>query len=265
MIKLFKKIVSFFITLLIMLILATLSTTMILRSILSFDNIIKIINNTTNTVETDNLINNIVKDNNTDANLNEYVDTKELNKILEKYVEELISYKLGNEQAPKLNTEEFNDFINETIDKYEEKTGNKIDRSKIEETLEKADNEMSNNKELPPGVDENQLKMASKIYNLIINKTISIILLIVLILLIIALFFINKDILKTLQYISSSFLMNGICILILPFILKVTVDKPDVINIVLKSFIKYGIISLSISVIITISYFIIKKYQKKSA
>lgn len=245
-----------------MLILATLSTTLILKSLLSYENISKIINNTTKLTIDDSLFNQAIKENELDTELNDYIDQKQLNIILQEYVEELITYKLGEGDAPKLNSPEVNKLIDESISKYEAKTNKKVDKSKIIESLNNADEEIASNQQLPPGVSKDELKKTAKIYKLIINKTITIVLIIVLIILISLLFLINKNTLENVRYLITSFLMNGVCILVIPFILKSIFNQKSV-TFIFKPFVEYGIISISISIILIITYFILKKYQEK--
>ena len=260
-----RKIFSVITTFLIMLLLAVLSTTLIIRSYLSFDTISKVIEEAMpeGSKTFDNALSEVFKQNGYEGKVSDYVDTKELENLIKDYASKLIAYELGDGQMPTINNEEINDLLDKAIEQYEKKTGKKIDRTEVDNALNEIDKNVEKSDTLSKQLDNNNLGVVKTVYSLIASKTLVILLAVILVFLIGVLFLLNMDVVKTLTYLISAFLINGVCIIIIPLILNGIFGNIEIVKIITNPFYKYGLISLGISLIFVIITVIFKTISNK--
>lgn len=261
-----RKIFSVITTFLIMLLLAVLSTTLIIRSYLSFDTISKVIEEAMpeGSKTFDNALSEVFKQNGYEGKISDYVDTKELENLIKDYASKLIAYELGDGQMPTINNEEINDLLDKAIEQYEKKTGKKIDRTEVDNALNEIDKNVEKSDTLSKQLDNNNLGVVKTVYSLIASKTLVILLAVILVFLIGVLFLLNMDVVKTLTYLISAFLINGVCIIIIPLILNGIFGNIEIVKIITNPFYKYGLISLGISLIFVILTVIFKTISKRN-
>ena len=261
-----RKIFSVITTFLIMLLLAVLSTTLIIRSYLSFDTISKVIEEAMpeGSKTFDNALSEVFKQNGYEGKVSDYVDTKELENLIKDYASKLIAYELGDGQMPTINNEEINDLLDKAIEQYEKKTGKKIDRTEVDNALNEIDKNVEKSDTLSKQLDNNNLGVVKTVYSLIASKTLVILLAVILVFLIGVLFLLNMDVVKTLTYLISAFLINGVCIIIIPLILNGIFGNIEIVKIITNPFYKYGLISLGISLIFVIITVIFKTISKRN-
>lgn len=265
-----KKVFSVIVTFLIMMVLAFLSTTLILRSFLNIDTVLKIVNSATKeTIPTfDEAMDKAFKETGFEEEISEYIDTKDLQKAVEEYLKDYIGYQLGEESMPTINSPEVNKILDKAIDKFEEKTGEKIDRSDVDKALEEFDTNLAKNDKISSQVDSQTLEAMKFIYIISTSKALIIGLIIALIVLIAIVFLLNMNVTSTIAYLISAFLINGICIIVIPIAMKLLGSSlnaaEDLINTLSKPFYIYGMISIGISILLIITNIIIKIVKKNT-
>lgn len=255
-----KKILSIFISFLILTLLTSISSIFIARIILSGDNLSQIMNiafeaESSNGSYADYILNNI------DPNapkVSEYVDTEKMVDVVGDYMSEYIKYSSGVNNTKKPNIDEIKNLLLDYCDEYEKATGKKIDTEIIDEVMNNLDEEMGKLKV------EDQNSEITKLFNLIYSDNLLYILIGLTILMLIILYLINKDMLSILNYISTSCLLNGVSIVTLGFFVSQAVTTMNNKSVPLsttiaKIFYKVGFTSIGIGVIFIIIRIVLKK------
>lgn len=271
-VKILKKLLSWIVTLILMLTLSVTTLLFITKQLITIDTITEIINTTSNTVlnETISEVNdkyNTDFDEDADINelipeeLKEYIDDKEINDFIQEYFNQLIEYEIGIGSAPKINKDKLTTIIDKGLEKASSETTEKFNYDELYEQIDELDKTVE--EELKP-IENNNIKTAIKIYYQNTYLYIGIAIIIVCILL---LFIINRSIISTLKYIGTSILINGVSAIGISYLLKEITNSFEIFSslsdIALKPFRIFGIIYIIIGILLLIISLIIKIIKKK--
>lgn len=145
-----KKIFSGIFTITLLLLVTTLSLLLIVRNITSRDTIndmlnifatnnnetiitddIKVEENVDETTIVDTILNDVIADTTIPNEVIEYIESEEVNNYINEYITQYFEYTIGMAEMPSLDSPEFNELINTGVEKYEQATGNKIEKEEI--------------------------------------------------------------------------------------------------------------------------------------
>lgn len=157
-----KKLFGAIFTIILLLLVTTLSLILLVRNITSKETINDMLNifatNNNETVITDDITveENMSETNIVDTILNEvldetsipnevieYIDSDEISNYLNEYITQYFQYTIGMAEMPSFNSPELNELINTGIEKYEEVTGNNIEKEEIDNIITTIDETVS--------------------------------------------------------------------------------------------------------------------------
>lgn len=207
---------------------------------------VSLMSNTYTSIDS-NEINKVVKFDNLDDDLiKEILDDKEINDFVEKYYNEIINYMTGKTEQFKFDRDKVDDIIDKVITKYEEKTGEVVDRDDINKEISSAITDIEDAvvkvKESGPAI-----KFVAKLFgNTMLYISIGLTFLFAL-----CIFISNRSITVTLKYLSIPAIIVGVILLILGLIISIIDinEIQNVLNSLSSDFKLYGIISFAIGII----------------
>ena len=160
-----KKFLSGIFTIILLFLVSVLSSVLIIRTMLNDNTINNILNvlmtSNNNTINTDdiNIEENISENTVIEGILNEvldettvpnevidYLNKTEIKDYLNNYLTDYIKYGMGMSELPSLNTEEFNNIVNDAVKEYENKTGNQVNKEEIQEIITIVDDTVEDTK-----------------------------------------------------------------------------------------------------------------------
>jgi len=146
---------------------------------------------------------------NNDNTLEQYVDREDLQKYYQKFLKLYIKSMIEGKEIPDLNNEEFQALINDAADKYTAETGNPVDKSEIDKTIEESNKKLQNNpyNNILPKQFTSIFKYKVKTYHIVI-------LIILDLLLIVLIYFIKKDLLNLTTFLFKLSLAKTIYLII---------------------------------------------------
>lgn len=151
------------------------------------------------------------------AVVTEILASPDITETVNQYADQIINYMTGASDEINIEPEELTKVVNKAIDKYEEKTGEVIDRSGLDEAI--STNVEAMVPELTATLDsakeENaQVFEAIKIVNTILSLKVFIIALVVCFVLALIIFLINMNIFVCFKYISIPAIIDGLILFI---------------------------------------------------
>ena len=157
-----KKLFGAIFTIILLLLVTTLSLILLVRNITSKETINDMLNifatNNNETIITDDITveENMSETNIVDTILNEvldetsipnevidYIESDEISNYLNEYITQYFQYTIGMAEMPTFNSPELNELINTGIEKYEEATGNNIEKEEIDSIITSIDETVS--------------------------------------------------------------------------------------------------------------------------
>ena len=157
-----KKLFGGLFTIILLLLVTTLSLVLVVRNVTSRETINDMLNIfATNNNETINTEDITVEENMSETNivvtiLNEvldetsvpnevidYIESEEVSHYLNEYITQYFEYTIGMAEMPVFNSPEFNELINTGIEKYEDATGNEVEKEEIDNIITTIDETVS--------------------------------------------------------------------------------------------------------------------------
>lgn len=100
---------------------------------------IKVEENVDETTIVDTILNDVLDDTTIPSELIDYIESEEVNNYINEYITQYFEYTIGMAEMPSLDSPEFNELINTGVEKYEQATGNKIEKEEINSIITKID------------------------------------------------------------------------------------------------------------------------------
>ena len=157
-----KKLFGGLFTIILLLLVTTLSLVLVVRNVTSRDTINDMLNifatNNNETINTEDITveENMSETNIVDTILNEvldetsipnevidYIESEEVSHYLNEYITQYFEYTIGMAEMPVFNSPEFNELINTGIEKYEDATGNEVEKEEIDNIITTIDETVS--------------------------------------------------------------------------------------------------------------------------
>ena len=274
-----KKLISTIFTIILMVLVTTLSSVLVVRTMLYKNTINDMINifvtndnktintedinvkNKSNTGIVEDLFEEVLDETTIPSELIDYLETEEVSKYINNYISQFMEYNIGMSELPTLNTKEFNELIDTAVKDYEKKTGNDINEEELSNIIISIDETVSN-AELP---DNKYVQTGRKVLRVCFdNRTLFILgALIVLSILIILLI---KGIRSTFKRISIILIINSIILTAMSLALTF-LGINEIVNTLLKIMINnlntFAYTSFGIGVVIYILLTLIKPRKPK--
>ena len=161
-----KKLISTIFTIILMLLITSLSSILVVRTMLYKNTINDMINifvtndnetinteditvkNKSNTGIVEDLFEEVLAETTIPNELIDYLETEEVSKYINNYISKFMEYNIGLSESPTLNTKEFKELIDQAVKDYEKKTGNDINEEELNNIIISIDETVSN-AELP--------------------------------------------------------------------------------------------------------------------
>ena len=274
-----KKLISTIFTIILMVLVTTLSSVLVVRTMLYKNTINDMINifvtndnktintedinvkNKSNTGIVEDLFEEVLDETSIPSEIIDYLETEEVSKYINNYISQFMEYNIGMSELPTLNTKEFNELIDTAVKDYEKKTGNDINEEELSNIIISIDETVSN-AELP---DNKYVQTGRKVLRVCFdNRTLFILgALIVLSILIILLI---KGIRSTFKRISIILIINSIILTAMSLALTF-LGINEIVNTLLKIMINnlntLAYTSFGIGVVIYILLILIKPRKPK--
>lgn len=157
-----KKLFGGLFTIILLLLVTTLSLVLVVRNVTSRETINDMLNifatNNNETINTEDITveENMSETNIVDTILNEvldetsipnevidYIESEEVSHYLNEYITQYFEYTIGMAEMPVFNSTEFNELINTGIEKYEDATGNEVEKEEIDNIITTIDETVS--------------------------------------------------------------------------------------------------------------------------
>ena len=157
-----KKLFGGLFTIILLLLVTTLSLVLVVRNVTSRETINDMLNifatNNNETINTEDITveENMSETNIVDTILNEvldetsipnevidYIESEEVSHYLNEYITQYFEYTIGMAEMPVFNSPEFNELINTGIEKYEDATGNEVEKEEIDNIITTIDETVS--------------------------------------------------------------------------------------------------------------------------
>ena len=269
-----KKLISTIFTIILMLLITSLSSILVVRTMLYKNTINDMINifvtndnetinteditvkNKSNTGIVEDLFEEVLDETTIPNELIDYLETEEVSKYINNYISQYIEYNIGLSELPTLNTKEFKELIDQAVKDYEKKTGNDINEEELNNIIISIDETVSN-AELP---DNKYVQTGKKVLRVCFdNRTLFIMsALIVLSILIILLI---KGLRSTFKRISVILIINSIILTAMSLALTF-LGINEVVNTLLKIVITNLNRTAYVSFAIGVSIYIILAFVK---
>lgn len=254
-----KKFLTAILSFVMLIALTTATALCIVRTVLSGDTMMQIINvvseESYNTEDINALTEEILGDE-YNKEILEYIDQSKMNNIVGDLFEEYLLYTSGvSEDKPE--TKKLKEYLEKVISEYEEKEDINVDTEYLDSFFEELDNEIENTN---IETDEN----VKQIFTIIYSDTLYYGSFGVVAFCILCIFLLNKSIKKTLKSTGTVAVINGISIYGLGYALNLILSTnteeqiTKVAEIIYTVFTKYGITSLVIGIILIVVSVIIK-------
>ena len=263
MLNFFKKLISAILSLVMLIAITGLCSIFVIRTLLSGANVIDLALKSANVSDikySDVLSNLTGQDLNGD--LSAYIDDEELKTNLEDFITNTLKYYSGVKDVAVPSVDALKEQINNSIDKYEEKTGKKINRDQVDEAFKNLDTEVAQS------IGVTNSEEIKTIFNFIYSNKLVIFLLILIIAIIVIKILMFHSIIELLKSIIVIVMFNSFGNFGFGIALKSlfkTSSEPQ-IDIILKnitsSFNKIALISLIIALTFSIILIIIKVIKK---
>ena len=274
-----KKLISTIFTIILMVLVTTLSSVLVVRTMLYKNTINDMINifvtndnktintedinvkNKSNTGIVEDLFEEVLDETSIPSEIIDYLETEEVSEYINSYISQFMEYNIGMSDLPTLNTKEFNELIDTAVKDYEKKTGNDINEEELNNIIISIDETVSN-AELP---DNKYVQTGRKVLRVCFdNRTLFILgALIVLSILIILLI---KGIRSTFKRISIILIINSIILTAMSLALTF-LGINEIVNTLLKIMINnlntLAYTSFGIGVVIYILLILIKPRKPK--
>ena len=274
-----KKLISTIFTIILMVLVTTLSSVLVVRTMLYKNTINDMINifvtndnktintedinvkNKSNTGIVEDLFEEVLDETSIPSEIIDYLETEEVSKYINNYISQFMEYNIGMSELPTLNTKEFKELIDNAVKEYEKKTGNDINEEELNNIIISIDETVSN-AELP---DNKYVQTGRKVLRVCFdNRTLFILgALIVLSILIILLI---KGIRSTFKRISIILIINSIILTAMSLALTF-LGINEIVNTLLKIMINnlntFAYTSFGIGVVIYILLTLIKPRKPK--
>jgi len=274
-----KKLISTIFTIILMVLITSLSSILVVRTMLYKNTINDMINifvtndnetintqditvkNKSNTGIVEDLFEEVLDETTIPSELIDYLETEEVSKYINSYISQFMEYNIGMSELPTLNTKEFKELIDNAVKEYEKKTGNDINEEELNNIIISIDETVSN-AELP---DNKYVQTGRKVLRVCFdNRTLFILgALIVLSILIILLI---KGIRSTFKRISIILIINSIILTAMSLALTF-LGINEIVNTLLKIMINnlntLAYTSFGIGVVIYILLILIKPRKPK--
>jgi len=195
----------------------------------------------------------------------EYINEEEINEELGKFVSDYLKYIGGAPNAKKPSSKGFIKLFEKYIDEYEKDTGNKVDRSEINEVFDELDEELDEIVNEP--VDKDVALVFSIVYSdgLIIGLSSAIVVCFVLD------YLLRKNLFIVIRHSGIVFTISSIIILafgmLLKFVLNTNVEELDIalVNGFVNIFNKVGIVELVVGVLLIVVSVVLNKNKKSES
>lgn len=215
------------------------------------------------------------------------LSSPEVSQAVDKYAGEIINYMTGASEELKLDPAELTAVMNTAFDKYEEATGEVIDRSGLEEVVSQGVEDMM--PELTATLDTAKEENAEaftilKKVNLLLSAKIFVLCIVVCLVLALIIFLINMNIFVCFKYISIPVIIDGLILFIaalvskgmVPGILSAAIAEnglPNSLYTVLWNYIRkilfdleaYGIVTTLLGVVLCVLGFMLAKKKAEEA
>ncbi len=184
----------------------------------------------------------------------EILADSETSKLLDKYTYEIIDYVTGTSDSLNIDSSEITSVLNKTFDKYEEKTGQVIDRTGLDEMI--TENIAAASEEIVSALDEVKEENADVIKDLklvldILSTKTFVICVLVCICFALLILIVNLNIFATLKYLSISSLIAGILVVIVVFVANSSLSFAT--SLIMKEFeLQQGLLDFAAGIIISV-------------
>lgn len=159
----------------------------------------------------------------------EILASPEVSEFVDKYVGEIVDYMTGASDELNINPDDVFEVLNKSLDVYEEKTGEVVDRSGMKEAIQVsvAEAQTQVQASLDAVKEENAESLAYLDYvNKILSVKLFIICIVVCVLLVVAIFFINNmNVFAMFKYISIPSIVDGVLLFLVAVICAAVVPK----------------------------------------
>lgn len=186
--------------------------------------------------------------------IEEVLSDPETSKLLDKYSYEIIDYMTGTSESLTIDSAEITSLVNKTIDKYEEKTGEVIDRTGLDEMI--TENISAASEEIVSALDEVKNENSEVIKDLklvmdILSTKTFVICVLVCICFALLILIVNLNIFTTLKYLSISSLIAGILVVMVVVVANGSLSFAT--NLIMKEFeLSQGLLDFAAGIIISI-------------
>lgn len=186
--------------------------------------------------------------------IEEVLSDPETSKLLDKYSYEIIDYMTGTSDSLTIDSAEITSLVNKTIDKYEEKTGEVIDRTGLDEMI--TENISAASEEIVSALDEVKNENSEVIKDLklvmdILSTKTFVICVLVCICFALLILIVNLNIFTTLKYLSISSLIAGILVVMVVVVANGSLSFAT--NLIMKEFeLSQGLLDFAAGIIISI-------------
>lgn len=186
--------------------------------------------------------------------IEEVLSDPETSKLLDKYSYEIIDYMTGTSDSLTIDSAEITSLVNKTIDKYEEKTGEVIDRTGLDEMI--TENISAASEEIVSALDEVKNENSEAIKDLklvmdILSTKTFVICVLVCICFALLILIVNLNIFTTLKYLSISSLIAGILVVMVVVVANGSLSFAT--NLIMKEFeLSQGLLDFAAGIIISI-------------
>lgn len=160
-----------------------------------------------------------LKENNVDMEpevLADIISSPEVSQAVDKYAGEIVNYVTGESAELNIDPAEITNIVNVAIDKYEEATGDKVDRTGLEEEVAKSVNEVI--PELTAALDEAKQENAESLdalkkVNTLLSVKVFVICIVVTVIFALIILLINRNVFTWFKYISIPMIVDGVILL----------------------------------------------------
>lgn len=210
----------------------------------------------------------------------EIISSPEVSEVVEKYTGEILAYTTGEKTELNIDPEDFKKVANKSLDIYEEKTGEVIDRTEINVQIEEAveQNKAEIQSSLDQVKEENTTELGYlKTVNFLLSLKFLLICIGVTVLLALIIFLINMNVFTMFKYVSIPGIIDGLILFIAGILCVVSLQTVyellsengvplaavEIIKPILTGIIKsvrfYGLVTLFVSIILCVIGFILGK------
>lgn len=160
--------------------------------------------------------------------ISEVLASPEVTEFVDKYVGEVVDYMTGATEELNINPDDVLTVMNKSLDVYEEKTGEKVDRTGMEEAVVSSVTEAKTQVQasLDQVKEENADSLAYLEYvNLVLSLKLFLICIAVCVVLALAIFLINMNVFAMFKYISIPSIIDGVLLFIAAIVCAAVVPK----------------------------------------